>query len=106
MDTAAQTIQADDVGALRERVRGEVIGADDAGYHEARKLYNAMIDRRPQLIARCVDAGDVIAAVGYARENELDVAIRGGAHNGGGLGSVDDGLVIDLSAMRGVRVDP
>jgi FAD/FMN-containing dehydrogenase len=58
------------------------------------------------MIARCVDAGDVIAAVGYARENGLDLAVRGGSHNGAGLGSVDDGLVIDLSAMRGVRVDP
>jgi FAD/FMN-containing dehydrogenase len=65
-----------------------------------------MIDKRPRMIARCVDAGDVIAAVGYARDNGLELAVRCGAHNGGGLGSVDDGLVIDLSAMRGVRVDP
>jgi hypothetical protein len=92
--------------ALAELLRGEVIGEYDAGYDDARKLYNAMIDKRPRMIARCVDAGDVIAAVGYARENGLDLAVRGGSHNGAGLGSVDDGLVIDLSAMRGVRVDP
>jgi FAD/FMN-containing dehydrogenase len=92
--------------ALAERLRGEVIAANDGQYDEARKLYNAMIDKRPRMIARCADAGDVIAAVGYAREHGLEVAVRGGAHNGGGLGSVDDGLVIDLSAMRGVRVDP
>src|SRR5436305_8131425 len=106
MDTAAQPIQVDGVAAFRERIRGEVIGADDADYQEARKLYNAMIDKRPRMIARCVDAGDVIAAVGYARDNGLEIAVRCGAHNGGGLGSVDGGLVIDLSAMRGVRVDP
>jgi FAD/FMN-containing dehydrogenase len=91
---------------LAERVRGEVIGAHDSTYDEARRLFNAMIDKRPAAIARCVDAGDVIAALGIARESKLDVAIRGGAHNGAGLGGVDDGLVIDLSAMRGVRVDP
>jgi FAD/FMN-containing dehydrogenase len=91
---------------LAERVRGEVIAAGDSQYDEARKLYNAMIDKRPAAIARCVDAGDVIAAIGTARETGVDVAIRCGAHNGAGLGSVDDGLVIDLSPMRGVRVDP
>ena len=65
-----------------------------------------MIDKRPKLIARCADAADVIAAVNFGRDNELPIAIRGGAHNGAGFASVDDGLVIDLSTMRGVRVDP
>src|SRR4029077_2304954 len=65
-----------------------------------------MIDRRPLLIARCVDAGDVIAAVNFGRDSQLPVAVRGGGHNGAGFASVDDGLVIDLSSMRGVRVDP
>src|SRR5919204_1430052 len=92
--------------ALRERLRGEVIDAAHPAYEEARQLYNAMIDKRPRAIARCVDAGDVIACVNFARENEIDLAIRGGGHNGPGLGSVDDGLVIDLSAMRGAIVDP
>jgi FAD/FMN-containing dehydrogenase len=78
----------------------------DEGYEAARKVYNAMIDRRPRLIARCVDVADVMAAVEYGRENGLLTAIRGGGHNGGGLGVCDDGLVIDLSRMRGTRVDP
>ena len=87
-------------------LRGSVIQQGDAGYDDARKLYNAMIDKRPKLIARCADAADVIAAVNFGRDNELPIAIRGGAHNGAGFASVDDGLVIDLSTMRGVRVDP
>jgi FAD/FMN-containing dehydrogenase len=86
--------------------RGRMIASDDPEYDAARKLYNAMIDKRPRLIAQCVDAADVIAAVNVAREAGLDVAVRCGAHNGPGLGSVDDGLVIDLSALRGVIVDP
>src|ERR1700692_495765 len=91
---------------LRESLRGTVIERGEANYDEARALYNGMIDKRPSLIARCVDAADVRAAVNFGRDNELRIAIRGGGHNGPGLASVDDGLVIDLSAMRGVRVDP
>ena len=87
-------------------LRGSIVQQADAGYDDARKLYNAMIDKRPKLIARCIDAADVIAAVNFGRDNGLPIAIRGGAHNGAGFASVDDGLVIDLSAMRGVRVDP
>jgi FAD/FMN-containing dehydrogenase len=87
-------------------VRGEVIGPNDEGYESARKVYNAMIDKRPGLIARCSDVADVIAAVNFARENGLLLAIRGAGHNGAGLGICDDGLVMDLSHMKGVRVDP
>ena len=87
-------------------LRGELIGGGDPEYDEARKLYNGMIDKHPALIARTVDAGDVMTAVNFGREAGLDIAIRCGGHNGPGLGSVDDGLVIDLSEMRGVRVDP
>ena len=87
-------------------LRGLVIARGHADYEEARKLYNGMIDKRPVAIARCTDVADVIAAVNFARDNGVTIAIRGGGHNGPGLGSVDDGLVIDLSAMRGVRVDP
>lgn len=94
------------VEELRGAMRGAVLGRDDTGYDEARKLYNAMIDKHPALVAHCVDAADVIAAVNFGRESGLDTAIRGGGHNGGGLGSVDDGLLIDLSGMRSVRVDP
>jgi FAD/FMN-containing dehydrogenase len=87
-------------------LRGLVIRRDSPEYDEARKLYNAMIEKRPLLIARCADVADVIAAVNFGREQKLPLAIRGGGHNGPGFGSVDDGLVIDLSTMKGVRVDP
>ena len=87
-------------------LRGTVIQPGDAAYEEARKLYNGMIDKRPRIIARCAGVADVIAAVNFGREQGLLIAIRGGGHNGPGLGSCDDGLVIDLSSMRSVRVDP
>jgi FAD/FMN-containing dehydrogenase len=93
------------IETLRASLRGEVITPDDKGYAEARKVYNAMIDRRPGVIARCVDVMDVVTAVNYARDNGLEIAIRGGGHNGAGLGIVDDGLVIDLSLMKGIHVD-
>jgi FAD/FMN-containing dehydrogenase len=91
---------------LRSRFRGEIIQPGDASYDSARKVYNAMIDKRPALIARCVDVADVMAAVDFGRANKLLTAIRGGGHNGGGLGICDGGLVIDLSRMKGVHVDP
>src|SRR5690242_6502758 len=84
---------------------GELIGPEDPRYDEARAVYNAMIDRRPALIARCASADDVAAAVNFARRHEVLVAVRGGGHNGGGLGTVDDGLVIDLGLMGGITVD-
>jgi FAD/FMN-containing dehydrogenase len=87
-------------------LRGELIQRSDERYDEARKLYNGMIDKRPLLIARCVDVADVITAVNFGRDQGLLIAIRGGGHNGPGLGSCDDGLVIDLSMMKSVRVDP
>jgi FAD/FMN-containing dehydrogenase len=95
-----------EVEALRASLRGPVIAAADPGYDEARKLYNGMIDKRPAALAQCMDAGDVMTCVNFARNQGLDLAVRGGGHNGPGLGSVDDGLVIDLRLMRGVRVDP
>ena len=94
------------VDESRERLRGEVISPGDPTFDEARTIYNAMIDRRPGLIVRCADVGDVMAAVNLAREHELDIAIRSGGHNGPGLALVDDGLVVDLSDMTGVHVDP
>ncbi|MBN9261059.1 MAG: FAD-binding oxidoreductase [Hyphomicrobium sp.] len=87
-------------------MRGAVIDSADPGYDQARALYNGMIDKRPRAIARCADVADVIAAVNFARTAGLPLAIRGGGHNGPGLGSVNDGLVIDLSDMKGIRVDP
>ena len=91
---------------LGQAVRGEVVAGGDAGYDEARALYNAMIDKKPAAIVYCEDVAAVTAAVQYAREQNLRVAVRCGGHNGGGLGSVDDGLVIDLSRMDDVMVDP
>ncbi len=91
---------------LRTRLRGQLIMQGDAEYEEARKLYNGMIDKRPLLIARCVNIADVITAVNFGRDQGLLIAIRGGGHNGPGFGSCDGGLVIDLSLMKSVRVDP
>jgi len=96
----------DQATAFEGALRGRLIRPTDADYDEARALYNGMIDKRPRLIARCVDVADVIACVNYARAEGLLLAIRGGGHNGPGLGSCDDGLVIDLSTMKSVRVDP
>ncbi|HVV09793.1 FAD-binding oxidoreductase [Amycolatopsis sp.] len=93
-------------GVLRERIRGTVITREDAAYDEARKVYNGMIDRRPLFVVRPADVEDVRAAVNFARDNGLDLAVRGGAHSVPGFGTVDDGLVIDLSGMRAVEVDP
>lgn len=91
---------------LRGQFRGQIIQPADADYDSARKVYNGMIDKRPRIIAKCADVGDVIYAVNFGRDNGLLTAIRGGGHNGGGLGICDDGLAIDLSQMKGVRVDP
>ena len=86
--------------------RGRLISADHADYDSARAVWNGAIDRRPRLIARCIGTADVVAAVRFARDHDLDIAIRGGGHNVAGTAVCDDGIVIDLSAMRGVRVDP
>ena len=94
------------VEGLAAAVRGRVVERGAPGYDDARALYNAMIDKKPAAIAYCIDEADVSAAVRYANEHGLRIAVRSGGHNGGGLGSVDDGLVIDLSAMNAVSVDP
>jgi FAD/FMN-containing dehydrogenase len=91
---------------LRAGLRGELIGPGDSTYDEARKVYNGMIDRRPAAIVRTADVADVIAAVGLAREQGLDLSVRGGGHSVPGFGTNDGGIVIDLSGMRGIRVDP
>ncbi len=88
------------------RFEGVLIGPEDAEYDEARTLFNAMIDKQPALIARCANPDDVSKAVAFAREHDLRIAVRGGAHNGAGLASCDDGVVIDLSLLRDVQVDP
>jgi FAD/FMN-containing dehydrogenase len=99
-------MQTSDISEFKSRLRGELIEPADASYGEARKVFNAMIDRKPRLIVRCADVADVIAAVNFGRERKLRVSIRGGGHNAGGLGVCDDGLVIDLSLIKYVRVDP
>src|SRR5262249_39820880 len=99
-DMAAMQIEQ-----VRSRVRGAIVQPGDGLYDTVRKVHNGMIDKRPSLIVRCVDVADVIAAVDYARTNDLLTAVRGGGHNGAGLGSCDDGLVIDLTQMRGIHVD-
>jgi len=94
------------IDQLKSSFRGELIQARDPSYDAARKVYNGMIDKRPRLIARCVDVADVIAAVNFGASNAMLTAVRGGGHNGAGLGTCDDGLVIDLSRMKGIRVHP
>jgi FAD/FMN-containing dehydrogenase len=94
------------MGQLKEQVAGRVIAAGDAEYDEARVVYNAMIDRRPQAVVRCTGVDDIRAAVIYAHDHGLDLAIRGGGHSVPGFGTVDDGIVIDLSGLRTVTVDP
>jgi FAD/FMN-containing dehydrogenase len=100
------TVDEKTIKELQADIRGPLIAPDDKAYDEACTIYNAMIDKRPDLITRCENVADVIAAVDFARENGLDLAIHGGGHNGAGLAMVDDGLVIDLSPLKGIRVDP
>jgi UDP-N-acetylenolpyruvoylglucosamine reductase len=99
-------MSAQSLEQLKNSFRGELIQPSDAAYESARKVYNGMINKRPRLIARCVDVADVIAAVRFGVDNGMLTAIRGGGHNGAGLGICDDGLVIDLSRMKGIRVNP
>jgi hypothetical protein len=94
------------VGQLREQVQGEIVSPEDPAYEEARKVYNAMIDRRPHVVVRPAGNDDVVAAVNYAREKQLALAVRGGSHSVPGFGTGDDAVVIDLSRMQAVEVDP
>jgi FAD/FMN-containing dehydrogenase len=110
---SAQTIQKtatalndDTIAQFDATLRGDLIQPHDPNYDEARAVNNGMIDKRPALIAQCQNVADVIATVNFAREQNIDLAIRGGGHNGPGLGTVEGGLVLDLARMNGVRVDP
>ena len=91
---------------LRESVHGTLICPSDEDYHNARKVWNGMIDRQPTLIVRCADAADVITAIQFAQTERLPVSVRGGGHSVGGLAVCDQGMVIDLSHMKGLEVDP
>ncbi|MEU4928719.1 FAD-binding oxidoreductase [Streptomyces yokosukanensis] len=102
MDTIDETA----VGSLREALRGSVVSPRDPGYDEARSIYNAMIDRRPAAFAQCVDVADVQATISFARDTGAQLTVRGAGHSGPGLCLADDALVLDLSPMRWVRVDP
>jgi FAD/FMN-containing dehydrogenase len=94
------------IAQLQTNLRGKLIKAGDADYDTVRKVYNGMINKRPSAIAQCADVGDVMTCVNFARENNLLLAVRGGGHNAGGLGIADDALVIDLSPMKGINIDP
>lgn len=94
------------VQSLRSRLRGQLMQPGDDGYEAARRTYNGMIDRRPRWIAHCVDVADVMAGVAFARDADVPLAIRGGNHSAPGLGVCDNGIVLDLSGMHGVHVDP
>ena len=92
--------------ALEPTFSGKLLSPNDEGYEEARKLHNGLIDKRPAVIARCAGVADVVDAVNLGRRNNLEIAIRGGGHNVAGRATVDDGLMIDLSPMKGIHVDP
>jgi FAD/FMN-containing dehydrogenase len=104
--TSARVLGEATVQELRESIGGEVFVASDAGYEEACKVWNGAHDRRPALVVRCATAADVATAVGFARSNDLPIAVRGGGHSIAGFSTCDNGIVIDLSQMNEVRVDP
>jgi FAD/FMN-containing dehydrogenase len=99
-------LQETDLQELSSAIRGEIINPGDATYDEARKIYNGMIDRRPALIVRAADESDVISTVRLARERQVDLSVRGGGHNVAGFGTNNGGIVLDLSLIRNVRIDP
>jgi UDP-N-acetylenolpyruvoylglucosamine reductase len=106
MTNSVKNLDAAVIAKFASQVRGKIVVPGDADYDDARKVYNAMIDKHPGMIVKCVDVADVIHSVNFGRENGLLVSVRGGGHNAGGLGLVDDGLVIDLSGIKFVLVDP
>ncbi len=102
----ANEIEAKAIDDLRARLRGALLVPAAAGYDEARSVWNAMIDRRPSVIARCLGVVDVVTCVNFARERGLVLSVKGGGHNIAGLAVAEGGLMLDLSLMRGVWVDP
>src|SRR5690349_17961552 len=106
MADIAGTSHTEAVQPLRDQVRAQVITAADQGYDEARAVHNGMFDRHPLAVVKAEQVADVIAAVNFAREHGLDLSVRGGGHSGPGFGTNDGGVVVDMSEMRSVRVDP
>ena len=104
-DASVSSVPAPALRAFAERFRGRLIGPEDETYDEARSIWNGAIDRRPGLVARCSDAGDAVSAVRFALEHDLRMSVRSGGHGVGGLALCDDGLVVDLSPMKAIRVD-
>src|ERR1700752_3606338 len=104
-NTKGMAVSLDCIERFQTAFRGEVIQPDDCGYETARKIWNASIDKHPGIVARCSGVADVVAAVNFARENELLVAVHGGGHNVAGRALCDDGIVIDLSSMKGIHVN-
>lgn len=105
MEATVKVLKSEKISAFADRLRGKLVMPGDPEYAPACKVYNGMIHKHPGMLVMCVDVADVMAAVNFVRENNLLVAVRGGGHNGGGLGLCDDGLVIDLSGLKSVRVD-
>ena len=95
-----------DLARLRRRLAGQVLLPDEGGYHDARQVWNAMVDRKPAVIARCASPADVAAAVGFAQEQELEIGVRGGGHSVLGIAVPEDGLMVDLTPLGSVRIDP
>src|SRR5574342_591463 len=106
IDGREADLRQDALDGLKSRLRGPVFTPGEAGYEESRTVWNAMIDRRPALVVRCLGRGDVIACVQFARANDLLLCIKGGGHNIAGLATADGALMLDMSLMRGVWVDP
>src|SRR5262245_51796143 len=104
-DGTRLTIESADLDALRSALRGELIGREHAGYEAARRVWNGNVDRRPALIARSTGVADVQQAVNFARTHRLPLSVRGGGHSAPGYGTNDGGLVVDLTPMKGIRVD-
>ena len=97
---------AEQLEALGPTFSGQLLSPDDEGYDDARQLHNGLIDKRPAVIARCAGVADVVDAINLGRQNNLKIAVRGGGHNVAGRPTADDGLMIDLSPMKGIHVDP
>ena len=106
MDMATSKLQAADIAQLRNNIRGNVFIPEDACYEQARRVWNGMIDKKPAAVIYCITPNDVVSAVNFARSRNFAVAVRGGGHNVAGVSVCDAGLVIDVSRMKRIEIDP